>query len=81
MKNSETWVFAHKAFGRILLPLGCISLSIDVVVAVLIFNRNLITISIIGGIEVFVQLLSLFISFIFVERTLKREFDKNGVHR
>lgn len=81
MKNIETWVFAHKVFGRILLPLGSILLSIAVVIAVLLFDYDIITISIICGIEVFVQLISLFISYVFVERILKREFDENGIPR
>ena len=81
LKNAETWGFAHKAFGGILLPLGSILLSIAIVIAVLLFDHEIMTISIIGGIEVFVQLISMFLACMIVERALKSEFDENGIHR
>ena len=81
MKNAETWASAHKMFGGILLPLGCILLSIAVVIAVLLFDHEIMTISIIGGIEVFVQLISMFLACMIVERAFKSEFDENEIHR
>ena len=82
MKNNKTWAFAHKAFGRILLGLGVFFLLCALATTLLVvFDCRMAMILTISTIEVFVQIGSCIISCVLVEKSLKREFDENGIHR
>lgn len=82
MKNYETWTFAHKALGRILLLIGVLFLLGAIVTSLLVIcDCEIEIILVISTIEVYVQLVSFLISCLLVEKTLKKEFDENGIHK
>lgn len=78
MKNLDTWIFAHRKFGKILVPVGSILFIVAIGISVLLFNLELINISIFGGVEVFFQFIAMVISAILVEKSLRKNFDENG---
>lgn len=81
MKNKETWEFAHHYIGKIWWTFGRILLIVSILALVYVFNRDADTIGILGGIVVGVQLLFLCLSFVPVEKALKKNFDIDGIRR
>lgn len=69
MKNQESWEFAQKAFGRVALKLGILSLLISIAFLACFVNHELF--EWISLILIFIQMI-IFLSIIyFVERELK----------
>jgi len=78
MKSQETWDFAHKYAGRILLYIGVPLTAISVIPIVLFKNRDINTLSsIVLGITG-IQIICLIVPFIPTEIALRKNFDKNG---
>ena len=78
-KNLDTWVFAHKHFGRLWYKLGLILVPCSILPLILVWGENANTIGIVGGIVCGVQIIiSTIIPMILTEKALKKVYDKNG---
>lgn len=78
MKNGETWIFAHKYFGKWWFFIGLLTLAVTVVVLVAMSvsgvdagERHEVAI-------MFMQMVPLLFPIIPTERALRRSFDING---
>ena len=78
MKNRETWEFAHRCCGRYWLCSGKWTLAVSLLVMVLTLRTDLDTISEVGAVVVFAQMIPLLIALPVTERALKRNFDVYG---
>ena len=79
-KNQETWVFAHKFWSRILIPIGLILIILSIGAAIFIENGTF-TIEFLTWIFVGQLIAFILISIIPTEMALRKEFDKNGNRR
>ena len=78
MKTKDTWVFAHEHCGRVWLRLGSVLLPLSVLALLPFFGKEVVTVSIAGGIVCCVQVAFLVAALIPTELALKRTFDANG---
>ena len=78
MRNRETWAFAHCCCGRFWWRAGWIVMAGTVFIMGFLFGREIETVSNVGLILVFVQVIPMIIAFPVTERALKREFDQFG---
>lgn len=78
MKNQETWQFAHKYIGRLWKICGWLILLISVLVMLFVCGKDIIVVSIIGGIVCAVQIVIMICTMIPAEIALKKNFDKYG---
>lgn len=78
MKNRDTWVFAHKYFGRIWLGLGITLLPLIFVILLPLYGNDIKTIGSTGMTLCFVQLIPMVIPIIPTESALKKTFDQYG---
>lgn len=78
MKNRETWIFAHKYFGKLSLYIGIINLIISVIIMILIYNKSDNFIYTTGLILTIIQVIFLIIPIIPTEKALKKNFDDLG---
>ena len=81
MKNKDTWDFAHKYCGKLWFKCGSVLIPLSVIPLMFVFNKEINTIGIVGGIVCIAQLVPLIGTIILTEAALKRTFDKNGVRR
>lgn len=81
MKTYATWEFAHKYCGSIWVRAGLIILPLSVIPMLLVINRSIDTIAIVGNVICFAQLILLILTIIPVEKALKRNFDEHGSPR
>ena len=84
MKNQETWDFAHAHCSKVMRKAGiimaifssfCIAILLILKLNGLITSIDIMTIQLI---IIFVQVIALIMCFILTEKTLKRNFDRNG---
>lgn len=79
MKNIDTWIFAHRVFGRILLLFGVILLLIAIIIGLFaLIYCGIDTIIIITVAQSFFQLIFMFVSCALIETALRKKFDENG---
>lgn len=78
MKNKETWQFAHKYIGRLWKICGWLVLLISVVVMLFSRGKDIIAVSIIGGIVCITQIVVMICTMIPTEIALKKNFDEQG---
>ena len=78
MRNRETWAFAHRCCGQYWWNAGRIVLLCTALVMCLFVGRDIETVSNVGLILVFVQIIPLILAFPVTESALKREFDQFG---
>ncbi len=81
MKNNETWVFAHKHFGKIWYFSGLVMFPISLFAMLLIIKSPQDFIGTVGVIFSTVQIIPILISIISTEKALKKAFDKDGNRR
>ena len=81
MKNKDTWMVAHKYFGKLWFKCGLVLIPLSVIPLVSVFNKGINTIGVVGGIVCIVQLVPAIGSIIPTEAALKKTFDENGIHR
>ena len=87
MKNQETWLFAHKYWGSLLLQFGFLLLIFTGGIALFVGRGTFILGElepwldgvIMGTITAVIQLLVFVALIIPTEKALRKEFDKNGV--
>jgi len=78
MKNEDTWIFAHRYWGKIISIIGVAFIPGSVLSMVLVFGSDADTVNLVGTCVCVVQALAITCSIIPVEYALKREFDSNG---
>jgi len=78
MKNKETWQFAHKCIGSLWKICGWLVLSISVVVMFFSYGKDIIAVSIIGGLICIIQIVIMICTMIPAEIALKKNFDEYG---
>lgn len=78
MKNNDTWIFAHKYFGKLWFKLGIGLLPISILPLLLVFDKSINTIGLVGGIVCSIQGILMVVPIIPTEIALKKTFDQNG---
>lgn len=78
MKNQETWKFAHKYAGKLWKVCGWLVLLISVAVMFFVLGKDIIVVSIIGGVVCAIQIVVMICTMIPTEIALKKNFDENG---
>ncbi len=78
MKNDETWVFAHRHFGKIWYFCGLIMFPISLLLMLLIINCSNDFIGTIGIILCTVQMIPIVFSIVSTEKALRKNFGKDG---
>ena len=78
MKNRDTWIFAHRYCGKLWQRLGWTLGALSTAAMGFAWGRDIGSIGIFGGAIACVQCLVLLLSIAYVERALKKNFDKNG---
>lgn len=81
MKNAETWEFAHKFCGRIWFVGGLVMLPLSIIPLLFFIGGDEDTVSAVGSIVAFVQMIPLIGAIFPTEAALKKNFDKNGKRR
>jgi len=81
-KNQDTWVFAHKYWGKLMIIFGIITLALCVVGIIFIervtieLDAWILLVASAGG-----ALIALLISIIPTEIALRKKFDKDGIRK
>ncbi len=78
MLSQETWVYAHRFFGRLWWILGWVLLPISVVVMIFFWGKDVETIGWAGLGVMMVQMVFLLLPMILTERALRARFDDFG---
>ncbi len=78
MKNKETWQFAHEYIGKLWKICGWLVLLISVLVMFFSFGKDIIVVSIIGGLICIIQIVIMICTMIPTEIALKKNFDEYG---
>lgn len=81
MKNAETWEFAHNFCGRIWFVGGLIMLPLSIIPLLFFIGGDEDTVSAVGSIVAFVQMIPLIGAIFPTEAALKKNFDENGKRR
>ena len=76
MKNQETWKFAHKYAGKLWKVCGWLVLLISVVVMFFALGKDIIVMSIIGGVVCAIQIVVMICTMIPTEIALKKTLTK-----
>jgi len=77
-KNQDTWVFAHKHFGKQMIIFGLVYVLLSIERIMLVDNGAS---SGIIGIVIAAQVMAVLLALIPTEIALRKEFDKNGNRR
>ena len=77
-KNQDTWVFAHKHFGKQLIIFGLVYVILLIGRVILVDNEAS---SWIIGVVIAAQVVAALLALIPTEIALRKEFDKNGKRR
>lgn len=81
MKNRDTWQFAHNYCGKLWFRFGLVMLPISIMPLLFVSRQKIDTVSIVGAVVCFAQIVPMFVSVILTEAALKRAFYKNGSKR
>lgn len=80
-KNPDTWAFAHQYCGKIWFYSGLVLIPLSVLPFFFVLGKTDAIIGNLGSIICFLQMIPLLGSIFFVERALKKTFDKQGNRR
>ncbi len=78
MKNKETWDFAHRVYGKASLIIGAVSAPLFFIPMLFFINKDNNAVSVAALVIISIEMIPLFLSFIPVEISLKKNFDENG---
>lgn len=78
MKNTETWEFAHRYFGKIWLKWGKLLLLLTVLAMLPVLGKEIDTIGFFGGSIAWIECIFMIIPVILTEIALRKRFDKTG---
>jgi len=81
-KNQDTWAFAHRYWGKLMIVFGFI-LTVLSIVGMLLIARGVFALDpvLISGISAIAALAAVIVSIIPTEMALRKAFDKNGERR
>ena len=81
-KNQDTWAFAHKYWGKLMIIFGIIALVLCII-GVILIERGVfeLELGMFAGISAGVTVVLVFLSMIPTEITLRKEFDKDGIRK
>ncbi len=75
MKTQESWIYAQKLFGEIWYKWGKIMIFISIIPMLFVINKDNDLISLVAGIETFIQMIPMCAVYFIVEKKLKSKFD------
>jgi ABC-type bacteriocin/lantibiotic exporter with double-glycine peptidase domain len=78
MKTQESWDFANRYSGKLMVRAGWITLAVSLVVMLLVMFRSEAVVSAVSVVLIFCQLIPLLAVLPLVERQLKKRFDEDG---
>lgn len=78
MKNQETWKFAHQYIGKLWRRCGYLISAISVIIMLFLLGKDIIRVSVTGGIVCVVQIVVMICTIIPTEFALKKRFDPYG---
>lgn len=78
MKTQESWDFANRYSGMLMIRAGWITLAVSLVVMLLVMFRSEAVVSAVSVVLIFCQLIPLLAVLPLVERQLKKRFDEDG---
>ena len=78
MQTQETWVFAHRYFGKQWVKIGLVLLPLSVLPLIFVYGKDIDLIGTVGSIVMGVQILPVIVPIFFTERALKENFDEYG---
>jgi len=81
MKNRDTWAFAHQYCGKLWRTLGLILLPLSALAMLLVWGKDIPTVSLFGGVVCAVQIAVALCSLFPTELALKKVFDDRGNRR
>lgn len=77
-KNQDTWIFAHKYCGKIWVCSGLVLIPLSILPFFFMIGKDKDFIGTLGSVVCYIQMIPLLGSIFFVERALKKTFDKQG---
>ena len=80
-RSSDEWAFANKMVGRHLIIFGSILLPIYLFIMLLLFTATESVVGLYGGIMILFSIIPVVLSFLPVERKLKKNFNFYGQRR
>jgi len=78
MRTQESWDFANRYGGKLMVRAGWVTLIISAVVMLLVIFRSETVVSTVSVVLIICQLIPLLAVIPMVERELKKRFDKDG---
>lgn len=81
MQNKDTWVFAHRYFGKIWFIGGLVLLPVSAIAMIFTLGQSEHTVSYVGAAICLAQLVLMALAIIPTEVALKKNFDSNGQKR
>lgn len=78
MQNKDTWVFAHRYFGKIWFIGGLVLLPVSAIAMIFTLGQSEHTVSYVGAAICLAQLVLMALAIIPTEVALKKNFDTNG---
>lgn len=78
MKNQDTWSFAHAYFGKYWYRLGFVLIPVSVIPMLFVTGAKENTVGMVGGAVCTFECVCMLIPIYFVERALRRTFDRDG---
>lgn len=78
MKTQESWDFANRYSGKLMVRAGWITLAVSLVVMLLVMFRSEAVVSAVSVVLINCQLIPLLAVLPLVERQLKKRFDEDG---
>ena len=81
IKNKDTWVFAHRYFGRLWFICGLVLIPLSVIPLIFVINKGIVVIGHVGAIICAVQLVPLIGAVFPTEAALKKTFNCDGFRR
>jgi len=81
-KNQDTWAFAHRYWGKLMIAFG-FALIVLSVIGIILIARGTVALepALFVGISAIATLVAVVVSIIPTEMALRKEFDKNGNRR
>ena len=78
LQTWETWTFAHAKLGKLWKLTGLIMIPVSAGLFALTYNKGDDVTSVFGIIIMLVQVIALVVTVVFVEKSLKENFDERG---
>lgn len=77
-KNTDTWNFAHRYWGKMTFVFGIVLLPVSAALMLPVMESSETTIGVVGGAVCFIQIIAMFVTVFLTEKALKKNFDSKG---